>query len=80
MSSLPLATRNAADLVAQLASRVVLVGLLALVMAAASALPADAASYSYVSLKAVVTGSTVQATGVVKASSPRKSAPSDHDT
>ena len=36
--------------------RLVLVGLMALVIAAAIALPAHAASYSYVSLKAVVTG------------------------
>ena len=47
--------------------RLLLVGLMALVVAASGVLPAQAASYSYVSLKAVVTGSTVRATGVVKA-------------
>ena len=51
--------------------RLFLVGLMALVIAASGVLPAQAASYSYVSLKAVVTGSTVRATGVVKASSAR---------
>jgi hypothetical protein len=51
--------------------RLLLVGLTALLITAAGALPAQAASYSYVSLKAVVTGSTVRATAVVKASSPR---------
>jgi hypothetical protein len=51
--------------------RLFLVGLLALVVSGGSSLPAHAASYTYVSLKAVVTGSTVRATGVVKASSAR---------
>ncbi len=51
--------------------RLFLVGLMALVIAAASVLPAHAAPYTYVSLNAVVTGSSVRATGVVKASSTR---------
>ena len=51
--------------------RLFLVGLMALVIAAVGGLPAQAASYTYVSLKAVVTGSTVRATAVVKASSAR---------
>jgi hypothetical protein len=51
--------------------RLILVGLVALVISATCALPAQAASYRYVSLKAVVTGSMVRATGVVKASSAR---------
>jgi hypothetical protein len=51
--------------------RLCLVGLMALVISAVGALPAQAASYTYVSLTAVVTGSTVRATGVVKASSAR---------
>ena len=69
--------------------RLLLVGLVTLVMAAASALPAQAASYTYVSLKATVTGSTVRATAVVKASSTRrvdaygivvdKDGPNDHN-
>lgn len=45
--------------------------LTALVIAAASPLPAHAASYTYLSLNAVVTGSSVRATGVVKASPAR---------
>jgi hypothetical protein len=51
--------------------RLLLVGLVALVITAVGALPAQAASYSYVSLKAVVKGSTVRATAVVKASRAR---------
>ena len=51
--------------------RLFLVGLLALVIGAAGALPAHAAPYTHVSLDAVVTGSTVRATAVVKATSDR---------
>ena len=51
--------------------RLFLVGLVSLVVAIAGALPAQAATYSYVSLRAVVTGSTVRATAVIKASSSR---------
>ena len=68
-----LATTPAAGFVGfpALRLRLCLVGLVALVISTANALPAHAASYTYVSLKAVVTGSTVRAMGVVKASSAR---------
>jgi hypothetical protein len=51
--------------------RLFLIGMMTLAISAGGALSADAASYSYVSLDAVVTGSAVRATAVVKASRAR---------